>query len=258
MPELATRQEQMIRLDLEITRLKSENRSKAAQKTALADRVAKIDELAAQLKTRPAFLATQRSLDVAFVPYTQMSGVEPGAPVYSCLFGLFLCKDVGRVSDVVPGEVAMTDPWGNPSRGLYAVLNLTDRESAKSKTLRVRATQIPGIEKTVRTTNAPGSPGGRHCRRQVDRTGRRVETPHGSLRLERSHGGRIRPSPTPSRRCSSVLLLFCWDYPVLLSSTEPHSGRSVPSAVIETRARRRFRCWSSFPRYSGSETNCRA
>jgi hypothetical protein len=143
MPELATRQEQMIRLDLEITRLKSENRSKAAQKSALADRVARIDELAAQLKTRPAFLATQRSLDVAFVPYTQMSGVEPGAPVYSCLFGLFLCKDVGRVSDVVPGEVAMTDPWGNPARGLYAVLSLTDRESAKSKTLRVRATQSP-------------------------------------------------------------------------------------------------------------------
>jgi hypothetical protein len=139
MPELLSRQEQTIRIDLEVTRLKAEARSKAEQRDGLEGRVARVDELSAQLKARPAFLAADRSLDVAFVPYTQMDGVEPGAHVYSCVWGLFFCKEVGTVKDLVPGEVAMTDPWGNQARGLYAVLGLDDRDAAKSKILRVRS-----------------------------------------------------------------------------------------------------------------------
>jgi hypothetical protein len=79
-----------------------------------------------------------RSLDVAFVPYTQIDGVAPGAPVYSCIWGLFLCKPVGTVAELVPGEVILPDPWGNQARGQYAVLDLHDRGSAKARTLRVR------------------------------------------------------------------------------------------------------------------------
>jgi hypothetical protein len=151
MPELLVRQEGVIRLEVEVVRLESEKRSKLALKRALSERIAKIDELAAQLKGRPLFRAVDHSLDVAFVPYTQIEGVDSGSRVYSCVWGLFLCKAVGTVAELVPGEVVLPDPWGNQARGQYAVLNLADREAAKAKTLRVRP-----AEAARPATDAPG------------------------------------------------------------------------------------------------------
>ena len=139
MPELIAQQEQMIRVELEIVRLTSEQRSKTGQKKALTERVAKIDEMARQLKSRPTYQAIEKNIDIAFVPYTQIDGVSDGAPVYSCLWGIIFCKEVGAVTQLVPGEVSVADPWGAPARGQYAVLDLYDHESARAKTLRVRS-----------------------------------------------------------------------------------------------------------------------
>jgi hypothetical protein len=50
-----------------------------------------------------------------------------------------MCKQVGVVAEVVPGEVVLPDPWGNMARGQYAVLNLSDGLAARAKMLRVRA-----------------------------------------------------------------------------------------------------------------------
>jgi hypothetical protein len=141
--EALVRQEQGIRVELELTRLASETRAKQAQKRALLQRIGKIDELSAQLRGRPIFRAIERSLDVAFAPYTQMDGVDRGAEVYSCVWGLFFCRQVGSVAEVVPGEVVLPDPWGNQARGQYVVLELNDHESAKAKTLRVRPGRRP-------------------------------------------------------------------------------------------------------------------
>ena len=104
MPEMLTFEEQLIRIELEIVRLESEQRSKLAQKQAVTERLAKIDELDAQLKSRPIFQAVTRSLDVAFVPYTQLDGVAAGADVYECVWGLFWCKPVGSVRPAHPGR----------------------------------------------------------------------------------------------------------------------------------------------------------
>jgi len=142
-PELIAHQEEMIRVELEITKLESEKHAKLAQKKAVAARLAKIDELDAQLRGRPIFQAINRSLDVAFVPYTQLDGVEPGAQVYSCIWGLVWCKEVGSVAQLVPGEVILPDPWGNQARGQYAVLNLVDHDAARDKTLRIRPGSAP-------------------------------------------------------------------------------------------------------------------
>jgi hypothetical protein len=144
-PELMAHEEQVIRLELEISHLASEKRSKVAERTALNDRVAKLDELAAQLRSRPIYQAAEKSLDVAFVPYSQIDGVESGGKVYACVWSLFFCKQVGTVAELVPGEVVLPDPWGTSARGQYAVLSLWSPEAARLKTLRVRvATPSPG------------------------------------------------------------------------------------------------------------------
>jgi len=137
-PELASHEEHKIRIELETMRLQSDKRSKVAQLAALVDRVEKIEALENQLKSRPFYQAVEKRLDLAFVPYAQIEGVQSKSKVYDCLWGLFGCKPVGVVREVVPGETLVQDPWGVPSRGQYAVLDLWDRDAAKSKTLRVR------------------------------------------------------------------------------------------------------------------------
>jgi hypothetical protein len=143
MPEVMMHEEQMVRVELEIMRLESEQRSKASEKKLLVDKLATLDEVEAQLKTRPIFRAAEKSMDVAFVPYTQINGVRAGATVYDCTWGAFNCKSVGNVAELVPGEVVLPDPWGNQARGQYAILALRRHESAKSKTLRIRGTNAP-------------------------------------------------------------------------------------------------------------------
>jgi hypothetical protein len=138
MPELVTRQEQMIRVDLELVRIDADRRAKGAQREALVERVAQVDEMVQQIEERPLFQAVERELELAFVPYTQLASVAPGAEVYACVWGLFWCHGVGSVSQMVPGEVVQADPWGSQVRGEYVVLDLADHEAARAKTLRIR------------------------------------------------------------------------------------------------------------------------
>lgn len=138
MPEMAAREEQMVRVELEVMKLESEQRSKRAEKKLLVDKLAMLDEMDAKLRSRPVFRATEKRMDVAFVPYTQSAGVRPGATVYECVWGVFHCAAVGQVAEVVPGEVSLPDPWGNQARGHYAVLTLHHQDAAKARTLRVR------------------------------------------------------------------------------------------------------------------------
>lgn len=133
-----SRTEQGTRIELELLKLQTELRGKSAERAVLGEKLRMLDELEEQLRGRPIFQAMSRSLDVAFIPYTQLEGVAEGGAVYDCLWGLLFCEAVGTVSELVPGEAILTDPWGNQARGQYAVLQLLDHEAAKSKSLRVR------------------------------------------------------------------------------------------------------------------------
>jgi hypothetical protein len=137
-PEEIMREYQLGQVELEQVKLEAEMRAKRAERRVLWEKLAKIDEIESQLRARPVFQATSKSMDVAFVPYTQIDGVARGAEVFDCVWGLFSCKPVGKVAELVPGEVILPDPWGNQARGQYAVLDLESHESAKSKTLRIR------------------------------------------------------------------------------------------------------------------------
>jgi hypothetical protein len=137
-PEMLMQQDQLVRVRCEIIRLESERRVKLGERRHLDDELAKIEELLAQLKKRPIFRAIEANTNVAFVPYTQMNGVKSGAPIYECVWGVFACKSVGTVTELLPGEAIVQDPWGSPARGQYAIMSLDDAQAAQAKTLRVR------------------------------------------------------------------------------------------------------------------------
>jgi hypothetical protein len=138
-PEMVARQDQLVRVELDLLKLKTEAATKRELARADHDELAKIDELVTQMKSRPIFRAIEGNQNVAFVPYTQIDGVRGGAPVYHCaVWGVFSCSHVGKVAQLLPGEVAMQDPWGTPMRGQYALLDLFRPEAAQAKVLRVR------------------------------------------------------------------------------------------------------------------------
>jgi hypothetical protein len=138
-PEMAAQRDQAIRIELDLLKLQADRQAKLAEQRTDQDELQKLDESIADMKRRPIFRAIEVSQNVAFTPYSQLEGVHPGSAVYDCkLWTVFACERVGQVAQLLPGEVAMQDPWGTPSRGQYALLELTDAMAARSKVLRVR------------------------------------------------------------------------------------------------------------------------
>jgi hypothetical protein len=123
---------------LELLKVRAIKKAKKAQREVLAHKVERLRELESQLKDRPLTRAMEGDIDAAFVPYTQIKGVGPGARVYACTWGLFFCSQVGTVRELIKGETTMPDPWGNPARGRFIVMDLTDPSAASKKILRVR------------------------------------------------------------------------------------------------------------------------
>jgi hypothetical protein len=138
-PEMAAQRDHLMRVELDLMKFQAERQAKLAQQRTDQDELLKIDELVADMKRRPIFRAIEVSQNIAFVPYSQRDAVAPGSDVFDCkVWSVFACNHVGKVSELLPGEVATQDPWGTPTRGQYAVLDLNDTAAAMSKALRVR------------------------------------------------------------------------------------------------------------------------
>jgi hypothetical protein len=138
-PEMAAQRDHLMRVELDLMKLQAERQARLAQQRTDQDELLKIDELIADMKRRPIFRAIEVSQNVAFVPYSQREAVAPGSDVFDCkVWTVFACSHVGKVSELLPGEVATQDPWGTPTRGQYALLELSDGSAAMSKALRVR------------------------------------------------------------------------------------------------------------------------
>ncbi len=156
-PEMLLQQDQLVRIQCDLLKLQAERRSKMSERRHIDAEVEKLDELIAQLNKRPIFRAIDASTNIAFIPYTQMDGVANGGKVLECVWGMFSCTPVGRVTELLPGEVIVTDPWGSPARGQYAVIELDDQHAAQSKTLRVRSSGTKTAP-LVRTNGAASAP----------------------------------------------------------------------------------------------------
>jgi hypothetical protein len=138
MPEVAAGAEHRLRLDLEILRLQSEARGHRALRAVAAASIATQRGLLAEVEARPLYRAMTQAIDVAFVPYPQLDDVRAGATVLDCTWNVVNCRAVGRVTEVLPGEVVTQDPWGEMARGQYVVLALEERDAIRERVLRVR------------------------------------------------------------------------------------------------------------------------
>jgi hypothetical protein len=138
MPEVAQTEEREARLELELLKLQAEERNLRTLRALALDTLAKERELLTELESRPLYRAVHGSTDIAFVPYNELEEVAPGGRVIACVWAVFGCREVGKVAEVLPGEVVTEGPWGEMTRGQYAILQLKDPEAIKEKLLRIR------------------------------------------------------------------------------------------------------------------------
>ncbi|HET6336861.1 MAG TPA: hypothetical protein VFG30_26735 [Polyangiales bacterium] len=143
-PDVLRYREQLLRIELELISLDADLRGKLAELEAAKAQAQRLDRLIDQIKSRPVYRAIEEQQFLAFVPYTQLDQVTPDAALYECrLWSAFDCVKVGRVLEVLPGEVVAQDPWGSPARGQYAVMDLVYPRAANAKVLRVRRKSQP-------------------------------------------------------------------------------------------------------------------
>jgi len=123
-----------IKRDLDTSRLAL---SKAiAVRDTLRASLTRQDEMLAGLRTSAYLRAIKDGATVALVPYANLDRTTPGAPLYACKLAMVWCHQVGKVVQVLPGEVAVRHPHRDSVvRGQMIELELTDAEAAKGNVL---------------------------------------------------------------------------------------------------------------------------
>jgi hypothetical protein len=111
----------------------------SAQKQIATERiqVSKLDQALKVAKQTPLWAAMQGArTNVALVPYENQAVASEGAPVYDCYLSFVVCRQVGTVRARFTGEQHAVNPiFRNDLRGFLVQLELTNPDSAKSKTL---------------------------------------------------------------------------------------------------------------------------
>jgi hypothetical protein len=134
---------------LDVLEKQAELRSEAAQLTIAINLAEKqfqedsrqIDRLRQAIvtaKQSPYYLnaAGGQTFYFAFVPYDNQASAVAAAPIYDCYFNMIVCRKVGTVSQIFPGEETAIHPiFKTNIRGFLIQMNLAYPDSAKSKTL---------------------------------------------------------------------------------------------------------------------------
>jgi hypothetical protein len=130
-------------LSIEVLRIKHDyQRSQVELAKARDDQKAlkasleRYDRMVKTISDSPFIKAVDNKATIALVPYDNLGAVKPGAPLYGCYVGLFFCKKVGTVVELLSGEVSLKHPLHNQMvRGQTVHLALTDPKWAQRKVL---------------------------------------------------------------------------------------------------------------------------
>ena len=124
--------------------------ARTTERDALADRKKELDDEIKALDTQradeekevahlaasPYIAAAKEQRVVGFVPYQNLSSVQPGVTLYSCDWGLIKCHSVGKVLQALEGEVQDVHPHDDSvQRGVMVELELTDPDAAHNNVL---------------------------------------------------------------------------------------------------------------------------
>lgn len=80
--------------------------------------------------------AVANGATVALVPYANLKNVAKGSPLYACKLNMVWCRQVGKVLDVLPGEVLVKQPHRESMvRGKMIEMQMTEPNAAQEEVL---------------------------------------------------------------------------------------------------------------------------
>ena len=120
----------------EVARAKDDLAAARAGVAAVERALERHERLLRMLSESPYAKARERTLAVAFVPYENMSSATPGAQLFGCSVGPLVCRAVGRVASVLPGETQAPHPIRSQQlRGVMVELELFEPSSIEHQVL---------------------------------------------------------------------------------------------------------------------------
>ncbi len=123
-----------IKQEYEMSRLET---AKAIEnREALRAALARQDAIIEGLRGSPYLRAVEDGANVAFVPYGNMDNVKVGAPLYGCWAEMLFCGKVGKVTEILPGEVTFKHPHREKVlRGQMIEVQLDESDAAEDDVL---------------------------------------------------------------------------------------------------------------------------
>jgi hypothetical protein len=130
-------------LSYEVLNIKKEyEQSRLDTQKAIEDREAlkaaltRQDTILEGLRSSPYLRAIADEAQVAFVPYGNLHNVGKGTGLYACKLEMVICHQVGRVIEVLPGEVTFKHPHREKVlRGQMVELDLDEDAAAEKDVL---------------------------------------------------------------------------------------------------------------------------
>jgi len=125
---------------LKIARDYQTSKLAVARETANRERlqasIARQDQIIAGLNQSAYLRAINDHATVALVPYANLDHVAKGTPLYACKLEMVICHKVGKVLDILPGEVQVKHPNRDTMlRGRMLELQLSDGAAAQDEVL---------------------------------------------------------------------------------------------------------------------------
>jgi hypothetical protein len=107
-----------------------------ATRDSLKSSLARQDDIVKTLSSESYMRALKDNASVAFVPYGNMKGITSGASLYGCKLGMIVCHKVGKVVEVLPGEVQAKHPHRDKMlRGQLVEVTIEDGAAAQDDVL---------------------------------------------------------------------------------------------------------------------------
>jgi hypothetical protein len=123
-----------IKQEYEMSRLET---AKAIEnREALKASLVRQEAILEGLRKAPYLRAANNKASVAFVPYDNLDGVGKGEPLYRCALEFVLCREAGKVVEVLPGEVTFKHPHREKIvRGRLVEIDLGKSDAAQEDVL---------------------------------------------------------------------------------------------------------------------------
>jgi len=94
------------------------------------------DAQLARIEKAPYVQAADKSVSTAFVPYDNIGAAQVGDTVYKCAVSFLFCSKIGKIAEVLDGEIIGKHPLHNRDmRGILVRLELTDPKAIEKPVL---------------------------------------------------------------------------------------------------------------------------